>query len=380
MGILEKNAEKAHDRQKQSLIAEAAKAGCEVRSVDEAGVGGGAGVLEGALKSIVGGRMNIDHVQTLTLETNGRTHLYFQPYAGVAAMPGEHYAIVDGALPVAVAFENGIFSNGWSSPDDKAVAKALNGNGALKKVAKKSKFEWAVGMTKIELEWAAQIVGLGDGRSELVLQTGRYGGFTTYEVGFKHFVALWDAVAGALDTGSAAKHAPIHPPAYDLLFRQLLLGETGAPAEAPPVVEASPYGDIPVASGQDYAGIVRNAASEHEGKKIHVSELPAKKDKNIRTVVLPAGAQQEEIVAAFDLTMFGSGKDAVVFTPTHCYAHEMDDRVSFALSDLVGVDGWDGALHSNVVVQIRNIGATKVPGAGEDALVETLEAVARANA
>ncbi len=388
MGLLEKNAGKAHDRQRESLVEEATEAGGRLVAFEEAGVGGGKGVLSGALKSIVGGRMSVDHVQTLTFETKGRTHVFFQPYAGVAAMPGEHFAILDGALPAAVAFESGIFSNSWSAPADKAVAKALDANANLKRVAKKSKFEWALGMGKIELEWAIQIAGLGDGRSLVVLQTGRYGGFTTYKVGFAHFAALLDAITPVLDTSSRARHAPVHPCAYEPLFRAVVLGEVAEEA-APEVAEVAPEAPAataaeapaprPSGATRDYADVIRGAVTPHAGKKIHVSELPAKKDKNIRSVVLPSGAQDVDIVAAFDLTMFGSGKDAVVFTATHCYAHEMDERAAFALSDLEAVDGWDGALQSNVVVRIRGVGEVKVPASGEDALVDTLRAIASAN-
>lgn len=386
MGILEKNAGKAHDRQRESLEKEAAEAGARQVAFDEAGVGGGAGVLSGALKSIVGGRMNVDHVQTFTFETNGRTHLFFQPYAGVAAMPGEHYVILDGALPAAVAFQQNIFSKGWASPVDKLVAKALDGNGALKKVAKKSKFEWALGMGKIELEWAIQIASLGDGRSVLVLQTGRYGGFTTYKVGFAHFAALAEAAAAALGSGAQPRQALVHPATYEGLFRAVLLGEVAAPE---PEVADVPHDDAasaptpaaqPMSGTRDYVEVLQRHIGPHVGKKIHLGELPAKKEKNIRSVVLPPDVQGADIIAAFDLTMFGSGKDAVVFTATHCYAHEMDDRVALPLGQLASVDGWDGALHSNIVVRTRDGGEMKIPASGEDALLETLQGLAQANA
>ncbi len=379
MGILEKNAGKAHDRQRESLEKEAAEAGARLVAFEEAGVGGGAGVLSGALKSIVGGRMNVDHVQTFTFETNGRTHLFFQPYAGVAAMPGEHYVILDGALSAAVAFQQNIFSKGWASPADKAVAKALDGNGALKKVAKKSKFEWALGMGKIELEWAIQIASLGDGRSVLVLQTGRYGGLTTYKVGFAHFVALVEAAAAALGSGAQPRQVLVHPATYEGLFRALLLGEVAAPEPEAPAAEAAPTA-TPVSGTRDYVEVLQRHVGPHVGKKIHLGELPAKKEKNIRSVVLPPDVQGADIIAAFDLTMFGSGKDAVVFTATHCYAHEMDDRVALPLGQLASVDGWDGALHSNIVVRTRDGGEVKIPASGEDALLETLRGLAQVNA
>ena len=62
-----------------------------------------------------------------------------------------------------------------------------------------------------------------------------------------------------------------------------------------------------------------------------VGNYPDKKEKNVRKHVLPSAAQDEIIVALFDITVFGSAKDAVVFTPRVCYVKEIDDCFSIPI-------------------------------------------------
>lgn len=118
-----------------------------------------------------------------------------------------------------------------------------------------------MGFGTVKLDWAIQAASMGDGRSHMVMQAGRYGGLT----------ALTPA---------------------------------------------------------DFTDRIREAALPLEGKKVHVQSLPEKKEKNVRQFVLPPEARDAKIVVVFDETSFGSAKDAVVFTSTHLYAHELGTRVS----------------------------------------------------
>lgn len=128
----------------------------------------------------------------------------------------------------------------------------------------------------------------------------------------------------------------------------------------------------------DYTESIRALATPFEGKKVHVTSFPEKKERNVRKVVLPEHAHAEPLVAIFDLTTFGSAKDAAVFTPTHCYAHELDERAAFALCDLQAVHGFEGMLEAKIAVEIRGVGRITMPcGSVGDPLLTVLQGLAR---
>ncbi len=370
MGIIDKGLEKAHERQRQSLISEAQRAGCTVLSIQESGdreKAEGAAVGT-SLKAIFGGRVGADTVQVMLLETMGMKHLYVQPFSGVSPIPGEHHAVLGGSLPAVIELGPGGFSPEWKSPD-KELSKALNKSfPVLKAAAKKCEFEWAVGFGTVKLEWAIQVASMGDGRSHMVMQAGRYGGVTTYEVGFSHFMRMYNELSGSMRPERFPTQGFMHPVSFGAVFEQLVLGKA---AQGP-----EPRKPAAAGAGQtDFTDRIRQIALPLEGKKVHVQSIPEKKERSARQFVLPPEAKDEKIVALFDETSFGSAKDAVVFTPTHLYAHELGTKASFPLADLKAVKGVEGALMGGILVETGALGTLKIPCAADEELLKVLKAL-----
>lgn len=203
--MFQKAIEKAHEGQKKALIEEATSSGATVAQVVEFGGDDSAApaVVGGALKSLFGGKVDSDFAQVFQLTTGGLEHLYIQPYEGVMAVPGEHHARIPGALPRPVVFAKALFGGGkWKTGEDKDLAKRLAGHPPLKSMTKALKWTWAAGTTEIKLPWTVQIRPLQDGSSHIVMKAGRYGGFTTYKVGFWVFVQLCEQLKGVLAQGA----------------------------------------------------------------------------------------------------------------------------------------------------------------------------------
>lgn len=387
MGIIDRGLEKAHERQRQSLITEAQRAGCTILSIQESGdqeKAEGAAVGT-SLKAIFGGKVGTDTVQVMLLETMGMKHLYVQPYSGVSPLPGEHHAVLGGSLPAVLELTPGGFSPEWKSPD-KELSKALNKSfPVLKAAAKKCQFEWAVGFGTVKLEWAIQVASLGDGRSHMVMQAGRYGGLTTYEVGFSHFMRMYNELSGAMRPERFPRQGFAHPVSFAAVFEQMVLGKAGAASVAAAAAAAAGAAPATAAAARaasggskpaDFTDRIRQAALPLEGKKVHVQSIPEKKERSARQFVLPPEAKDAKIVALFDETSFGSAKDAVVLTPTHLYAHELGTKASFPLADLKAVKGFEGALMGGILVDVETLGTLKIPCAADEDLLKVLKTLA----
>jgi hypothetical protein len=214
-------------RQGQGVVSEAQEAGAqviaaEVITTDRSGTMGAR--VGGALKATVGGKLRPDRHEVFVFDTQGARHLYVQPIAGVTALPGEHHAWLFGSLRSPVAYVPGMLGAKWTSPADPELVSWLNkSQGQLKSVVRGTKLKWKVGMGEIELPWGIQLRSLGDGRSHLAMNAGRYGGFTTVRVGIGHFVKVAHAMSQVLAQGVFPEQEFLHEPAYTELFRQAIL-------------------------------------------------------------------------------------------------------------------------------------------------------------
>lgn len=323
MGFLDKKVAGARARQKQALINEAQAAGSRVIGAWD--VGGpeesAAGAVGGALKQLFGGRMKADGLQVLLFDTQGFRHAYLQPYDGMHPFPGEHHAILNGCLPSPATLRAaGILGWGtkWDTGQMAGLAKSLNEDPGLTKAVAGVEWEWKTGMVKIDLEWTVQLRSLGDASSHLVLQAGRYGGFTTYEVGFKNFLELSSALYAFLADAPIGEQAFLAPCAFSFAIDVIRTGglpevaaTSNAAAPAPTPAPAQPIVEL------DYRPVVVEALTPRLGKKVHLGTgVPPKKEANVRKHVLPPDVAKVEILAVIDLTTFGSAKDALVITPT----------------------------------------------------------------
>lgn len=202
MGLFSGRGEAAHRRQREALVAEAAKAGSTVTDVVEVGATDTTRVLSNTWSSLFGGTHVIDAVQVLSLRTGASVQHYVQPYAGIQAMPGEHHVLLAGALPAPACLQRVGGAGRWTSPDP-GLAGYLEQNLAVRAAVRDVAWDWKAGFGVIELPWTVQVRSNGDGRTHLVVAAGRYGGFTTYDVGFGPFGAIARTLQGILGPATA---------------------------------------------------------------------------------------------------------------------------------------------------------------------------------
>lgn len=374
MSYLDGKLRGGRDRQKQALIAEAGKAGAQIHDIVEldASAASSGAVLGGALKAMFGGRMRVDALMLLRLSTNGWGHSYVQPFSGFAPLPGEHYGVVNGSLASPAIVRDGprLFGGVAFDPAPGAeVAKHLSASPAMKAALRELVWEWPSGMAKIELDWAVQLRSVGDGTTQVVMQSGRYGGLTTYEVGFGVWLRLCAAVHPCLAQGAwPAQYFPVPP-----RFADVLAGP--APASAPTQPEPA------VTVALDYGPAIAEALGPHLGKKVWLGEGPAKKMANLRKHVIPAELAGVPTLATIDLTVFGSAKDALILTPTQLLTKEFDDRLRVDLATILDVPAGQSATSSSVEITVARLGSVKVPvGTDFQPVHDLLAAVARVNA
>ena len=201
MGFFESGTAKSRARQRTSMIEEAAAAGCEVvEIVDSTDAATATSVVAGTLKVLVGGRVTTDFHQVVVLRTGPLTHAYVQPYQGVQPQPGEHHAILTGTLPVPATLRRRLLgAPRWEGGHGEHV---FNRVPAIAAASNNLVWSWKAGFTEITLPWGAQVRPGGGATAHLTMLAGRYGGITSYQVGFSAFVKLAFAIRAALVQGA----------------------------------------------------------------------------------------------------------------------------------------------------------------------------------
>lgn len=396
VGLLSAGLSKAFERQRNAIYEEAAALGSQVIGFEEYSEGVTAGGLLGdALKAKLnpfGGKSRVDGVQIFGFQTAGVQHLYVQPWSQMLPLPGEHHAWLPGAYRSPVVHQRGtIMGMNWNAGGDAELAQWLGGQGALMQVVKGCKKDWKAGTKSFELEWTVQLLSLGDGRSHLCMQAGRYGGITSYRVGLSHFLSVGHAWAPLIAQGQYPAHAPLKPIAYsDLFYRYILQGGGSVAPSAPP--PASPvesnYAAAPTPAarpsgpaGRDFTPLITRVAAEFQSETLFVGHYPSDVEANVRALILPPHEKSSPIALIHDLTVMGSGKDAVVMTPSYLYIREVGDQKGFSLEEVQSVDPPKGMLIKSVKVHLphgRSVKVTCANGPDAQGMAAVLDAVARA--
>jgi hypothetical protein len=201
-GLIGGGVERARARRREAIVEEATRAGSRVVEIVDAGSAPSEGsVVANSLKAFVGGSVRASDPQVFILEKRGLVHAYAQPYTGMQALPGEHHVLLDGGLAKPVVLRKGLLG-GISWEGGLAGDHPLNSADTMRAL-KALKWKWTAGLTEIELEWAVQVRPAGTKRVHLVMQAGRYGGFTTYGVGMKELLTLALHVTEALRAETA---------------------------------------------------------------------------------------------------------------------------------------------------------------------------------
>ncbi|HLT39212.1 MAG TPA: hypothetical protein VK034_23170, partial [Enhygromyxa sp.] len=253
----------ARDRQKQALIAEAGKIGAQVVEIVEFGddARAASGAIGGSLTALIGGSMRVDAVMLVRLQTNGWTHFYAQPFSGFNPLPGEHHGILPGCLatPAILREELRYGDHPWDPAAGPEVARQLTSSPQVRQAIRSIAWEWAIGLTKVTIDWAIQLRSVGDGTTHVVMQSGRYGGITTYDVGF----AQWMQVCQALHSCLAGWAPAAQPFPVPTAHAELIGSHTGSTPTPTPIPE-------PYAVTVDYVATVRQALAAYVGKKVWI--------------------------------------------------------------------------------------------------------------
>ncbi len=195
MGLMEKGIEKARVRQRDAVIEEGGRSGSRVVNMVVVGDDpSAAGVLGAMAKSFVGGKMSVDDAQIFSFETQGFAHTFVQPYDGMNALPGLHRATLPGSISYPAILKAKSFGRSiWVGTDEQEID-VLGAHPMLGVATSKLEWKWKAGTTEISLPWTVQMRPAMTGTTEVVLRSGRYGGFTTYGVGIAAFLMLCGAV------------------------------------------------------------------------------------------------------------------------------------------------------------------------------------------
>jgi len=218
---------KIYKHQEKSIINETKKQGLELIDVIYVDFGEedeNKGILNNSVKSILNGKLKVTYVQVFILNKHGEKQIYVQPYAGATPLPGEHHVLLSGGLssPIILKDEEQYGGPSWKCKDSDLENKVNEDGTSLEKASKEIEFQWTVGTGKIYLEWAVQLHYEGGGKSHLTMQTGRYGGFSTYKVGFKEFGVLVDALKYELKKDVQEEQEPIYQSHYNDIVNKYL--------------------------------------------------------------------------------------------------------------------------------------------------------------
>lgn len=136
-----------------------------------------------------------EQIWIYSLANNGITHWYIQPCARTSMPPGEHHAILEGAVPAAAGIERaGFFSNPRWWCDNPSLAAALTADRVLGKAARKARWAWyTAGRSRVEYECPLQMRNLGGRRVHLAMRSSQYPNRT--RVGFQVLIDVSRALA-----------------------------------------------------------------------------------------------------------------------------------------------------------------------------------------
>ncbi len=297
--------------------------------------------------------MQQDAVQLYLLRTGGVLHLYAQPFDGKFALPGEHHAVVEGTLGGAAVLKESFSGPKWESLTDPEVATILNGSKGLAEVTSELRWDWRVGVGRFDLPWLAQTRARGGASSHVCMQATGEMRSTVHEVGVAGFCALLQALGRSLwPLEQPAARPFLEPTAFASTFEAVV---GGAPVRACEPPSTGPC---------DLSEPILATLAPHAGGKLFVGEIPPHKESNARAFVLPTSLRHLPIVALVDLTLLGSARDAVVFTPTHGVMREGDESLIFAWPEIRAVSPPAHPEDAEVVIQLSSVGEIALPCAG----------------
>ena len=362
MSILDANARTAAGRQKLAILSEAQAAGVPILAcIDDDPKDATADA--GELAHLVG-PMRSRSFQALLFDLDGQPHLYVQPYDGAKALPGEHHTWMSGAFRSPVVQRGEAEARRWDSHDHE-LTNWLMQDPELDAFFANQRWLWTSGAGEIRYPWHVQLRPLRGGSTQMAMMAFGDGPGREKRAGVVEFRQLQALIHQRLTPYPDVVAAPFLVRAdYEELFEAAVRGE---------IQPRRPASTMPADFGRLVAPLLGKAR-----RRYYVGQIPAKVESGARSAALPPGWQRVPILAVVDLTTMGSGKEALVVTPTHVIYREGPVRVLVAWSDLLSVEppGYDDCLW----VEVAALGKLRIPtGPSGSALHAAFDAVARSS-
>ncbi|MCU0693677.1 MAG: hypothetical protein MUF54_19995 [Polyangiaceae bacterium] len=289
--------------------------------------------------------------QLFHFETAGLIHLYVQPFAHANPVPGEHHVQVAGGLCASVGYMNqrGLGKR-WLTLQQQPAPVRFSQSRAVRDAMSAARWKWRVGMGAFAMEWLVQARPAGPGVVHVCMMATGETRISAHQIGIQDVARIVNALAPLMDDAAPAVEQPfVCPVSFGNLLGQVA---RGARIFAAPAARTST---------QDFSGAIRDALASRVDPGLLTPPLPARKEHNVRTAVLPASAQSFPILAVVDLTVFGSAKDAVVFTPTHCFLRDGDERLTFAWTEVRAVRPPQGERERELLIVLSSTGEIALP-------------------
>lgn len=234
---------------------------------------------------------------------------------------------IPGAWPSPTLHKHDTWGAGWEAAGDTQLVKYITSNPGFKATLENTTWEWKLGMGEFKYPWSLQTRPVTNGYTHVAMQgTGEQEGMT-HEVGLGQFQRLVAQLTPMLAQNPAVVETPfLHPTAYESVYAQIATRALDL------------RNGLPETEAVDHGQTVYGWLAPHAAKKLYVGNLPPKQDANVRRLVLAPFAQAWPIVAAVDLTVMGSAKEALAFTPTHLFVRQEGGPAFFQYSDLRSVD------------------------------------------
>ena len=342
--------------QKISIVNEAAAAAGRVIDVlDFDGSRGNLAELGSALSTVlVGGAVATSGLQAYRLETKGVAHVYVQPYAALAPLPGEHHAVFPGSLGGAASLMPTTFGRRWVDAGT-GLAGRLSCAPGLSAALDGVDWHWRMPGGEVRQEWLVAIRPHAGGGTHVAM-AGLGSGIAADEggtrAGFRVFSALCRALTEVLGPFQVPEAHFLGAVRFGMLFEAFALGSIAS--------------GLPPSRGLlvDHGENIRACLAPHTNKNLHVAPaIPPKKHANALRSILPAAAQHLPVVALIDLTLFGSASEGVVLTPTHCFWRDSYGSIEFPWTDVCAV-GAPSPGSETIPITVARLGDLSFPTGG----------------
>jgi hypothetical protein len=222
-------------------------------------------------------------------------------------------------MPAPAVFVDAFAGGSWKSPDA-ALAKWLKKH-PITTAIYQADWHWKLGAGEVKRAELAVFTPTPDGRTHLVVKgTGESSvALDSRPVGFS---LLRDMALALLNQPLPAGTMP--GPAQ--WIGEVRYCDTFFEMTANPRRHAVPRADM---TGRELGQPIHALLAPQADNKLHVHPLPPAKEQNVRRHVMPPDASHLPLVAVLDLTMMGSAKDAIAFTPTHAFVCNGGQRMAF---------------------------------------------------